>query len=171
MEFGLETADDAVQKIIGRHDTLANFHAACALAGAHGLKRVAHTIAGLPGEKPGGFLQQAREVARAGCEGVKFHQLMVLRRTKLARLWEKGEIRTLAPADYALQVAAALRLTPWRTVVHRLQAEAPAAERLDGAGADESGIRGRIERELRDVVRPAGFEPATNWLKASYSTD
>ena len=137
MEFGLETADDEVQKIIGRHDTLANFHLACRRAGERGLKRVAHTIAGLPGEKPGGFLRQAQEVAAAGCEGIKFHQLMVLPRTKLARMHERGEVRLPEPADYAAEAAEALRGLPWRVVVHRLHADAPGGGRGAGAGLDD----------------------------------
>ncbi len=132
MEFGLETADDEVQKIIGRFDTLENFHTACRRAGERGLKRVAHTIAGLPGEKPDGFLQQAREVAKAGCEGIKFHQLMVLQRTKLAKMWEKGEIGLLSADEYSSRVAGALLETPWSTVVHRLQADAPVESQAPG---------------------------------------
>jgi len=134
LELGLETADDEVQKRIGRHDTLANFHLACERARERGLKRVAHMIAGLPGERADGFRRQAEEVARAGCEGVKFHQLIVLRRTILAKAWLNDEIELPSAESYAAQVAEALRILPWSTVVHRLCADAPATERLDGRG-------------------------------------
>jgi radical SAM protein (TIGR01212 family) len=134
MEFGLETADDEVQQRIGRHDTLANFHLACRRAGERGLQRVAHTIAGLPGERPDGLLRQVEEIARAGCEGIKFHQLIVLRRTILAKQWLNGEIELPSAEEYAAMVAAALRVLPWSVVVHRLCADAPPAERLDGRG-------------------------------------
>ena len=132
LELGLETADDEVQQRIGRHDTLANFHLAARRAGERGLKRIAHLICGLPGEQPGGLLRQAEEVARASCEGIKFHQLIVLRRTILAKQWLNGEIELPSVEDYAAQVAEALRVLPWSTVVHRLCADAPADQRLDG---------------------------------------
>lgn len=148
LEFGLETADDAVQRLIGRHDTLANFHVACARAGARGLKRVVHTMAGLPGAAPDDLLRQVREIARAGCEGLKFHQLMVLKRTQLARLWERGQVQLLPTEDYARRVAEALLETPWSVVIHRLHADAPAAERLDPGAAAELGLRARITAEL-----------------------
>lgn len=130
IEFGLETADDAVQERIGRHDSLASFHAACALAGRHGLTRIAHCLAGLPGEKSDGLLRQVEEIRRAGCEGVKFHQLMVLRRTKLAHEWMQGGIELLDAPTYVGMVADALELLPPEVVVHRLVAEAPPEEYL-----------------------------------------
>ena len=153
VEFGLETADDEVQKIIGRHDTLANFHRACQMAGERGLKRVAHTIAGLPGEKEGGFLRQAEEVAKAGCEGIKCHQLMVLERTKLAKLWRDGGVRLLAPEAYAGMVAEALTILPWSTVVHRLTADARPEARADGQDREWNRI---AEREILNAIRAFG---------------
>lgn len=153
MEFGLETADDAVQISIGRHDTLENFHRACQTAGERGLKRVAHTLAGLPGEKPGGYRRQAEEVARAGCEGVKCHQLMVLERTKLAKSWREGRVELLEPEAYAAMVAEALLLLPWSTVVHRLTADARPADRADGRTAEWNRI---AEKQVLDAIRNFG---------------
>lgn len=150
MEFGLETADDAVQKLIGRHDTLANFHLACQRAGERGLQRVAHTLAGLPGEKEGGYLRQAEEVAKAGCEGVKCHQLMVLERTKLAKTWRDGGVELLTPEAYGAQVAEALAILPWSTVVHRLTADARPEERADGRGREWNRT---AEKAILDAIR------------------
>lgn len=153
MEFGLETADDAVQISIGRHDTLENFHRACQRAGERGLKRVAHTLAGLPGEQPGGYRRQAEEVAKAGCEGVKCHQLMVLERTKLAKQWRDGKVELLTPEAYAALVAEALALLPWSTVVHRLTADAQPAARADGRTSEWNRI---AEKAILDAIRNFG---------------
>jgi len=150
VEFGLETADDEVQKRIGRHDTLANFHAACELAGQHGLTRIAHCLAGLPGEKPGGLLRQVEEVRRAGCEGIKFHQLMVLKRTKLAHEWMNGDISLLDDQQYIEMVADALEILPPEVIVHRLVAEAPANEYLaPKPWPGRQKVHSEIENELR----------------------
>ncbi len=161
VEFGLETTDDAVQRAIGRHDTLANFRRACRLAGERGLTRVAHCLAGLPGERPDDLERQARVVAETGCEGVKFHQLMVLRRTRLAKPWLNGELELLAPDDYARRLARALAVLPWRVVVHRLRANAPAAERLsplDGFSLEE--LLPRVHAELDRLATSADVETA-----------
>lgn len=150
IEFGLETADDEVQKRIGRHDTLANFHAACQRAGERKLTRIAHCIAGLPGEKPDGLLRQVEECTHAGVEGIKFHQLMVLRKTKLAHEWLNGEIELLKPEQYIAMVADALESLPPDVVVHRLVAEAPPEEYLAPAGwPSRAKVHSEIENELR----------------------
>ncbi len=130
IEFGLESADDAIQKAIGRHDTLENFYLACARAQKHGLHRIAHCIAGLPGEQENGLGKQVREVIRAQCEGIKFHQLMVLRKTKLAKMWMDGQVELLTAEAYIQQVANALEILPPEILVHRLVAEAAAEEYL-----------------------------------------
>ena len=130
VEFGLETADDHVQQVIGRHDTLENFHLACARAGERGLHRIAHCIAGLPEEQEDGLLRQVEEIRKAGCEGIKFHQLMVLRRTKLAKMWMDGDVELLDAPQYIQKVADALEHLPPAVIVHRLVAEAPAEEYL-----------------------------------------
>lgn len=149
VEFGLETADDAVQKIIGRHDTLANFHSACERAGERGLQRIAHCIAGLPGEKENGLLRQVQEVAKAKCEGIKFHQLMVLHKTKLAKMWLDGEITLLSAEEYTTKIADALEYLPPQIIVHRLVAEAPAESYLaPKPWPGRQKVHSNIEQEL-----------------------
>jgi radical SAM protein (TIGR01212 family) len=130
VEFGLETADDKVQGLIGRNDTLASFHKACALAHDQGLEIIVHTIAGLPGEKPDGLLRQVEESVAAGVCGIKFHQLMVLRKTKLASMWKRGEVDLLEPEAYVNMVADALEILPPDIVVHRLSAASPPENHL-----------------------------------------
>ena len=150
IEFGLETADDHVQKAIGRHDTLANFHLACERAGARGLHRIAHCIAGLPEEKPDGLMRQVEEVRKAGCEGIKFHQMMVLRKTKLAKMWMDGGIELLDDQAYIQMVADALEILPPEVIVHRLVAEAPAEEYLaPKPWPGRQKVHSMIEQELQ----------------------
>lgn len=153
VEFGLETADDAVQERIGRHDTLANFHLACERAAERGITRIAHCIAGLPGEKPDGLLRQVEECRRAGVEGIKFHQLMVLRKTKLAHEWMQGDIELLNSEQYIQMVADALEVLPPEVVVHRLVAEAPPEEHL--APVDWPG-RAKVHSEIENELRRRG---------------
>ncbi|RMH01617.1 MAG: TIGR01212 family radical SAM protein [Planctomycetota bacterium] len=150
LELGLETADDRVQEIIGRHDRLENFHRACALARRHGLGVVAHTIAGLPGDRPDGLLRQVEEAAAAGVTGIKFHQLMVLRRTRLEVMWRRGEVELLRPEEYIGRVADALERLPAAVVVHRLVAENPPERYLAPLGwPPRARVHAAIEAELR----------------------
>ena len=150
IEFGLETADDDVQKRIGRHDTLQNFHTACELAHKHGLKIVAHCIAGLPEEKEDGLLRQVQEINKANCHGIKFHQLMVLRKTILAKQWMNGEIELLDDKQYIQKVADALEILQPEIIVHRLVAEAQESEYLaPKPWPGRQSVHSRIELEMQ----------------------
>ncbi|HJM39316.1 MAG TPA: TIGR01212 family radical SAM protein [Planctomycetota bacterium] len=155
VEFGLETADDEIQKTIGRHDTLANYHAACHLAHKQGLKIITHTIAGLPGEKMTGLELQVQEAIQSGSHGIKFHQLMVLRKTKLEALWRKGGLDLLQLEEYVEMVANALTLLPSEMVIHRLVAENPPESYL--APEDwptRAKVQDLIEKKYRALVAP-----------------
>ncbi len=158
VELGLETTDNAVQASIGRHDNLANFFTACERAHRHGLKIIVHCMAGLPGDAADTLMHQVRAITKAGAHGVKFHQLMILRRTKLAHAWMQGEVEILSPETYIQAVAEALQILPPEIVVHRLVAESPEEERLapkDWPSAAK--IRHRIEEELKKPgTRPGG---------------
>ena len=150
IEFGLETADDEVQKTIGRPDTLENYKRACALAHKHDLGFITHTIAGLPGEREVGLLRQVEEARNAGSHGIKFHQLMVLRKTKLEHLWRSGEVRLLTPDEYVALVADALERLPTQIVVHRLVAENPPDRYLAPENwPSRAKVHSMIEQELK----------------------
>lgn len=150
VEFGLETTDDAVQQAIGRHDTLDNFRDACSRAGVLGLHRIVHCIGGLPGDSEDSLLRQVEEVRRAGCEGIKFHQLMVLQKTKLAKMWMDGEVELLDAETYVQRVADALEYLPTSTLVHRLVAEAPPESYLaPKPWPGRQRVHSWIEREMK----------------------
>ena len=150
IEFGLESADDNVQRRIGRHDTLQNFRDACKLAHKYGLKIVAHCMAGLPEEKEDGLLRQVEEINNANCHGIKFHQLMVLRKTILAKQWMDGEIELLDDKQYIQKVADALEMLDPEIIVHRLVAEAPDSEYLaPKPWPGRQKVHSRIELEMK----------------------
>lgn len=153
VEFGLETADDEVQKRIGRYDTLDSFYRACELATEFGLQKICHCIAGLPGEKEGGLLRQVDAATQADVQGIKFHQLMVLRRTALAKQWMDGGIDLLDAESYAQMIADAVERLPADMVVHRLVAEAPAEEYL--APKPWPG-RGSVHSRIENILRERG---------------
>jgi uncharacterized protein len=151
VEFGLETADDEVQKRIERFDTLDSFYRACELATEYGLQKICHCIAGLPGEKEGGLLRQVEAARLADVQGIKFHQLMVLRRTQLAKQWMDGGIELLDAESYAQMVADAVEVLPPEIVVHRLVAESPAEEYLaPNPWPGRGSVHSRIENILRE---------------------
>jgi radical SAM protein (TIGR01212 family) len=145
VELGLESASDAVQQRIRRFHTLADFHDAAARVRRAGLVCVGHAILGLPGDGREGARATATELARAGVEGVKVHQLMVLERTQLAREWRAGALELLDEARYLEWLADFVeRLAPGQ-VLHRIHGEAEDGALLAPRPAFE---RNRMRRGL-----------------------
>jgi hypothetical protein len=130
VELGLETASDAVQHAIRRFHTLADFEDAARRVRARGLLCVGHAILGLPGDGREGARRTAQALAASGVEGVKAHQLMVLRRTQLEKAWRAGEVATLGVDEYVAWLADFVERLGPEQVLHRLTADAGQEELL-----------------------------------------
>ncbi|MDG1498976.1 MAG: TIGR01212 family radical SAM protein [Planctomycetota bacterium] len=130
VELGLESANDEVLEKIKRYHTAAEFMEGVERCHAAGLKTVGHAILGLPGDGRDGARKSAELLAAAGCEGVKVHNLMVLRKTELAKWWRDGDVEVLDPETYVSWLADFTeRLLPDQ-VLHRITGDAPLEERL-----------------------------------------
>ena len=94
--------------------------------------------------------KMVEEIGKAGCEGIKFHQMMVLRKTKLAKMWMDGGIELLDAQAYITMLADALEVLPPEVIVHRLVAEAPPEEYLaPKPWPGRQKVHSMIERELQ----------------------
>lgn len=128
VEFGLESADDETLKKINRLHTLREFEESVERARRHELEIVAHVILGLPGEGPEHFSKTAAAIRRARPQGVKIHQLMVLKKTILARWHEQGLAPTFDWSEYLRHLCDFLEQIPEDTVIHRILADARPGE-------------------------------------------
>lgn len=125
VELGLQSANDATLGRINRGHTAAEFKDAAMRAAAAGIDVCAHAIIGLPGEAKADIINTMRFIASLPVWGVKFHQLQVLKGTRLEEAWKRGEVETLSIDEYASIVADCLEELPPRMVVHRLCGDAP----------------------------------------------
>jgi len=149
VELGLETASDAVQQRIRRFHTLAEFHDAARRVREAGLLCVGHAILGLPGDGREGARATALELARSGVEGVKVHQLMVLKKTQLALDWRAGELELLDEATYIEWLADFVERLGPEQVLHRLTGDADEDSLLAPLPRfDKSRVRSGLAREL-----------------------
>lgn len=122
VELGLQTSNDQTARLINRGHTFADF-----LSGYYALRKTeekigicVHIIFGLPGEDRQTMLNTVRDVAKLCPDQVKIHLLHVLRGTKLADMYQKGEYSPLEREEYISLVAEALALLPPKTVIGRL---------------------------------------------------
>ncbi|MCQ4145562.1 TIGR01212 family radical SAM protein [Vogesella sp. AC12] len=126
LELGLQTAHDATQALIRRGHGLADYRDAVQRAHRRGLQVCTHLIAGLPGEDDRHVRQTLDTVLDIGVEGLKLHPLMIVRGSRMAAQYRRGEIAPLTQAHYAALAAELIRHTPPEVVYHRISATAQA---------------------------------------------
>ena len=66
------------------------------------------------------ILQTAQKLAELKVDGVKIHMLCALQNTKLARLYEAGEIDFMSEEEYVNLCCDFLEILPPETTIHRL---------------------------------------------------
>ncbi len=151
LELGLQSANDQTLERIGRGHNAACFASATKQAAELGLKVVAHVIAGLPGENRDDFLATIDFVNQLPVHGIKFHNLVVCKDTRIARWWAKGKYRATTMEDYAEMAALAVaRLRP-DVVIHRLNSDPKLAELFAPAWAvDKQAVLKAINVEMKN---------------------
>lgn len=125
MEYGLQSAHDKTLEIINRGHNVAQFVDAVERSKGRGINICAHIILGLPRETKEEMMVTADLVASLELEGVKIHPLYVLKGTKLAEMYKRGEFRLLELNEYVSLVCDFLERLPPGMVIQRLTGEAP----------------------------------------------
>lgn len=90
MEYGAESSHDSTLQLINRCHTWAETCRAIELTKAAGMYCGLHFILGLPGEDITMMLQTIDRINRLDIDTVKFHQLQIIRGTRLAADVEAG---------------------------------------------------------------------------------
>lgn len=91
----------------------------------HNLEVVSHLILGLPHETEKSIVKTAHLINELSLNGIKLHQLMVLKETHLETLYQKGKIRILSQDVYLNKLKLFLGNLEKKIVVHRLYGDAP----------------------------------------------
>lgn len=120
LEIGLQSMHNkSLARINRRHDHACSVDA-IERARNHSLRVCAHIILGLPGETREEMLAMAGELNRLGVDGVKLHLLHVMKDTRLAEMYGRGEVEVMDRDDYAGLVCDFLELLNPRIMIHRL---------------------------------------------------
>ncbi len=120
LELGLQSPHDrTLEKIKRGHDS-ATFMDAARRVKRLGIRLCVHVILGLPGESREEMLTTAAILNDLGVDGVKIHLLHVNSGTRLADMYERGEIKLLEKDEYVGLVCDFLELLHPRISIHRL---------------------------------------------------
>jgi uncharacterized protein len=120
LELGLQSIHDKSLAFINRRHDYDCFVRAVEQCRARGLRVCAHIILGLPGETRDEMLAMAAEINRLGLDGIKLHLLHVMKGTRLAGMYYRGEVVMLGRDEYVGLVCDFLELLDPCILIHRL---------------------------------------------------
>src|SRR5262245_33769087 len=125
LELGLQTIHDRSLDWMNRGHHYDSFVDAAARARGRGFDLCAHVILGLPGESHGDMMATAEACASLGLDGVKIHNLHVVRDTPMEKMYHAGEVPIFERDEYVRVVCDFLERLPAEMVIHRLNGDAP----------------------------------------------
>ncbi|MBN2037261.1 MAG: TIGR01212 family radical SAM protein [Chitinispirillaceae bacterium] len=161
VELGVQSAHDQTLLLINRGHTFDSFVGAVRRLSVCPIEIVAHVILGLPGETPAMMFETADHLAALPVHGVKFHQLMVIHGTVLARWYDEGRVAPLGIEEYAPIISGCIeRLRPDQHV-HRIMSDTSRERGLivPDWSADKQGSI----RFLQEYMTKHGVEQGRNW--------
>lgn len=120
VELGLQSIFDETGEKINRCHSYAEFLDGYEKLKNRGIRTCVHLILGLPGETHGMMLESAKTVARLRPECVKLHLLHVMKGTKIAEQYLRGEFPVMTRNEYVNTVVDCLEYFHEDTVIQRL---------------------------------------------------
>ena len=151
LELGLESMYDRTLAWVNRGHGLAEFVDAVARAKDRDLRVCTHLILGFPGESRADILNTPALLNRLAIDGVKLHNLHVIKHTPLAKVYEKDPFPLFTRAEYVSLVVEFLELLNPKIIVHRLTGETYRAITVaPDWSIDKIGIHNEISKSLLD---------------------
>lgn len=165
LEVGLESMYDRTLAWVNRGHGLSEFVDAVERAKERELQICTHLILGFPGESRDEILRTPDLLNRLDIDGVKLHNLHVIKNTPLEKLYRLGQVPLFSLEEYIELVIDFLeRLNP-NTVVHRLSGETYRAITVAPQWSiDKIGVHNAIFKalECRDTWQGRRFSVKIN---------
>lgn len=127
IEYGAESSFDETLERINRCHTWAETVDATQKTVAKGIDVGLHFILGLPGETEEMMLETVRRLSALPVSTVKFHQLQVIRRTRLAKDVQQGlyDVKTFTVDEYIALCCKIVRCINPQIAIERFTSQSP----------------------------------------------
>ncbi len=123
LEIGLQSSSNDTLTHIRRGHDFELFEQAVTKCASKGIEIVVHLMAGLPGETKEDMIQSVRAISALPVDGVKIHQLMVIKDTEMADDYQNGKFKILEIEEYAEILGELLENLRPDILIHRLMAD------------------------------------------------
>ena len=157
IELGLQTIHKKTARLINRGYELETFAESYKKLKERGLKVVVHTIIGLPGEDKDDLLATMDYLNSLNpkLDGIKLQLLHILKNTKLASMYENGELGDSAlPSldEYCDLVIAALKRLDPDIVIHRITGDGPKSLLIAPLwSSDKKRVLNTLNKKIREA--------------------
>lgn len=131
IELGLQTTNKEDIDWINRGYENNIFVSSVKLIQSYGFEVVTHMILGLPDENDSTIIANAKFLNDLKINGIKFHQLMVLKCTDLEILLNNNEINILPIEGYFRRLSLFISHLDKSIVIHRLYGDAPKKDLIE----------------------------------------
>ncbi len=127
VEFGIESCYDKTLERINRGHTFAQSVEALEKTSSFGIRTGGHFIFGLPGEFKDDMLKEAQIISKLPLNTVKFHQLQIIRNTKMAEDFKKkpSDFYRFSLEDYTEFIISFIENLNPEIVIERFAGEVP----------------------------------------------
>lgn len=125
IELGLQTIHDKTGELINRGHNYQTFQEGVEKLRKRNLDICVHIINGLPYETYDMMLETAKVVGKLDIQGIKIHNLFILKNTKLYQMYQENPFPLLTRDEYIRLVVEQLSYIPAHVVVERLTGDAP----------------------------------------------
>lgn len=121
LELGLQSIHNKSLEFINRCDTYENFlDAYKKIKKRKNINICVHLIHGLPTETTQEMIQSVKGVSELDIDGIKFHQLHIVKNTQMEKMYLNGEITLPTLDEYLELVAESISVLPKNIVIQRL---------------------------------------------------
>lgn len=152
VELGMQSVHNSTIERINRCCTHEEFLEGYEKLKARGLRVCLHIINGLPGETPDMMIETARQTAQLAPDGVKLQMLHVIEGTKLAEMYNAGNLSLLTREEYIDVIVRQLELLPPETVIERITGDGDKKKLIAPAwSADKISVLGGIDKRLAEL--------------------
>ncbi len=152
VELGMQSVHNSTIERINRCCTHEEFLEGYEKLKARGLRVCLHIINGLPGETPDMMIETARQTAQLAPDGVKLQMLHVIEGTKLAEMYNAGNLSLLTRKEYIDVIVRQLELLPPETVIERITGDGDKKKLIAPAwSADKISVLGGIDKRLAEL--------------------
>lgn len=151
IELGLQSSNVHTLAILNRCHGLAEYIDAALRIGRYGFGQCTHVIADLPWDDRLDVIETAKVISALPVTEVKLHSLYVVKGTKLADMYEKGEVKLLSMEEYMERVVLFLSYLREDIVIQRIVGRASGGNTLTvNGGSPWWEVKDRIDGILEE---------------------